>query len=151
MLVLWRFQSPRQRLPQQKGTQTPASRFRSTGRGGGGGGKRVSLGSKGDNRQGEKENSVLSCLSVSGIALQDVEIQGKTMDGKHLIVTCTIFVGPKSVRTYALIDCGATGLAFVDEEFAHHHQLPLRQLKQPRNLEVIDGRPIASGAITHIA
>src|SRR6266576_1418700 len=97
----------------------------------GGGGKRLNLGAQGGPCQGGKVRSLLSDWSVSGVAFQDVEIQGKTMNGKHLIVTCTIFVDTKSIRTYALIDCEATGLAFVDEEFARHNQLPLQQLKEP--------------------
>jgi len=42
-------------------------------------------------------------------------------------------------------------VAFIDEDFARHHQLPLTPLKYPRALEVIDGRPISSGDITHTA
>jgi hypothetical protein len=39
----------------------------------------------------------------------------------------------------------------MDQDFAHHHQIPLQQLKEKRQVEVIDGRPIESGDITHIA
>src|SRR5690606_32142194 len=45
---------------------------------------------------------------------------------------------------------GATGFAFVDEEFVRQHNLPKFSLRVPRALEVIDGRPIASGDITHL-
>jgi hypothetical protein len=71
------------------------------------------------------------------------------MEGKHLVISCNIAFGDKTVASHALIDCGATGVAFVDEDFARHHQLPLTPLKHPRALEVIDGRPISSGDITH--
>ena len=50
-----------------------------------------------------------------------------------------------------MLDTGATGLAFVDEDFVRQHDIPLAPLKQPRQLEVIDGRPISSGDITHMA
>jgi len=90
-------------------------------------------------------------LSVSGLALQEVNVEGISLDGKHLVIACTIYVNEKPVRTYALIDCGATGIAFVDESFANLHQIPLEKLLKPRILEVIDGRPIESGAITHLA
>jgi predicted aspartyl protease len=73
------------------------------------------------------------------------------MDGKHLVVTCFLSHSDQEIQTYALIDCGATGYAFVDEDFARYHQLPLRPLKNPHTLEVIDGRQISSGDITHIA
>jgi predicted aspartyl protease len=73
------------------------------------------------------------------------------MDGKHVVVTCFLSHSDQEIQTYALIDCGATGYAFVDKDFARHHQLPLRPLKNPRTLEVIDGHQISSGDITHIA
>ena len=73
------------------------------------------------------------------------------MEGRHLVVLCKLSFGNKTIATHALIDCGATGIAFIDEDFAHHHQLPLTPLQYPRSLEVIDGRPISSGDITHLA
>jgi hypothetical protein len=54
------------------------------------------------------------------------------------------------IKSHALIDCGTTYYAFIDEDYAHHHHLPLHLLKSPKNLTVIDGRPVTSGAITHI-
>ena len=38
----------------------------------------------------------------------------------------------------------------MDEEFARRYQFPLIPLKKPSTLEVIDGRRIASGMITHL-
>jgi len=73
------------------------------------------------------------------------------MEGKHLVVLCKISFGNRTVATHSLIDCGATGIAFIDEDFARHHQLPLTPLQYPRSLEVINGRPISSGDITHVA
>jgi hypothetical protein len=73
------------------------------------------------------------------------------MDGQHLIVTCFLSHSNQEIQTYALIDCAATGYVFIDEDFAHYHQLPLCPLKNPRTLEVIDGYQISSGNITHIA
>jgi len=67
------------------------------------------------------------------------------------VVLCKLSFGNKTIATHALIDCGATGIAFIDEDFARHHQLPLTPLQYPRSLEVIDGRPISSGDITHHA
>ena len=52
--------------------------------------------------------------------------------------------------TEALIDSGATGLAFVNKGFAKKHRLPYYALKKPRNLEVINSRIIKSGVITEI-
>ena len=42
-------------------------------------------------------------------------------------------------------------IAFIDKDFARHHQSPLGPLQHPRSLQVIDGRPISSGEITDIA
>ena len=73
------------------------------------------------------------------------------MEGDHLVVACQLPRDPSSVvSSNALIDNGPTGFAFMDEDFARHHQFPLIPLKQPRTLEVIDGRPNASGMITHL-
>jgi len=83
--------------------------------------------------------------------LSSLSVGKGVMEGKHLVVLCNISFGNRTVATHALIDCGATGIAFVDEDFARHHQLPLTPLWYPRNLEVIDGRLISSGDITHVA
>jgi transposase InsO family protein len=72
------------------------------------------------------------------------------MDGNHLVVTCSLSDSDNKIQTHALIDCGATGFAFIDEEFARQHHFPQYALRVPRALEVIDGRPILSGDITHI-
>jgi len=60
-------------------------------------------------------------------------------------------VNNQEIPTYALIDCGATGNAFMDQDFARHHQIPLQNLKEKRQVEVINGRPIQSGDMTRIA
>ncbi|KAH8149324.1 uncharacterized protein LAJ45_06403 [Morchella importuna] len=49
----------------------------------------------------------------------------------------------------ALVDTGATGYGFIDASFAKARGYPLEELATPRHLQVIDGRAIASGAITH--
>jgi len=71
------------------------------------------------------------------------------MEGEHLVVSWILSVNGQTIATHALIDSGATGIAFIDKGFAHHHQLPLVSLPTPRSLEVIDGHPISSGDITH--
>ena len=72
------------------------------------------------------------------------------MEGDHLVVACQLACdSPTVIPTHALVDNGATGYAFIDKDFARHHQLPLTPLRNPRQLEVIDGRPVSSGLITH--
>jgi predicted aspartyl protease len=72
------------------------------------------------------------------------------MERKHLVITCSLTVNNQEIPTHALIDCGATGIAFMDQDCARHHQIPLQELKQKKQVEVIDRRPIKSGDITHI-
>ena len=80
-----------------------------------------------------------------------MEVLEGSMEGKHLVITCTLTINNQEIPTHALIDCGATGVAFMHEDFACHHQIPLQELKEKRQVEVIDGRPIESGDITHVA
>jgi hypothetical protein len=78
-------------------------------------------------------------FSISSTAIRDVAIEEGSMDGKHLIVAYTLSLNGKEIPTHTLIDCGATVYAFIDQDFAHHHELPLCPLKTPHALEVIDG------------
>ena len=89
-------------------------------------------------------------LRVSAVSLVE-EINESTMDGSHLIVKCTIQDSSQQIRSHALVDCRASGFAFVDEAFVRQHNLPLSKLREPRRLEVIDGHPIHLGDITHTA
>jgi hypothetical protein len=73
------------------------------------------------------------------------------MEGKHLVITCSFTVNSQEVPTHSLMDCGATGVAAMDQDFTRYYQIPLQVLKQKKQVEVIDGRPIESGDITHIA
>jgi hypothetical protein len=72
------------------------------------------------------------------------------LDGDHFVASCKIVNNKISIQTYALIDTGCSGFAFIDETFARHNNLPFLSLKSTRTLEVIDGRPISSGQITHL-
>jgi hypothetical protein len=73
------------------------------------------------------------------------------MQGKHVVITCSLTVNDQEIPTHALIGCGATGIVFMDHDFARHHHVPLQDLKEKIHVEVIDGRPIESGDMTHIA
>jgi len=57
----------------------------------------------------------------------------------------------EEIPTHLLIDCAATGIAFIYHNFAPHHQTPLQEVKEKKQLEVIDGRLIESADITYIA
>jgi hypothetical protein len=79
-----------------------------------------------------------------------MDIDEGSMDGKHLVVTCSLSDRENKIPTKSPIDCGATGFSFIDENFVRQHNLPMFKLRVPHTLEVIDGRPISSGEITHI-
>jgi hypothetical protein len=74
-----------------------------------------------------------------------------SMEGKHLVITCSLTIHDQVIQTHALIDCGAMGIAFMDQDFARHHEVQLQELKEKRQVEDIDGRTIKSGDITHLA
>ena len=86
---------------------------------------------------------------LSGFSLSDVALDESSLDSSHLVVKCLLSDNGKEVETHALIDYGAFGFAFIDEDFARHH-LPQFPLRVPRAIEVIDGRSISSGDITRI-
>jgi hypothetical protein len=69
------------------------------------------------------------------------------MDGNHLVVPCTLSDHDIKTETHAVVDCGCTGLSFMNVAFARQHNFPHYPLKNPKTVEVIDGRPISSGDI----
>ena len=71
------------------------------------------------------------------------------LDGNHIVVKCSLRKYNPIFQT-ALCDTDATRYAFIDDYFAHQHNLPKHELRTPRPLDVIDGRRIASGDVTHI-
>ena len=87
-------------------------------------------------------SSVFPVFHVSVSAI----IEEKELEGNHLVVACKI----NSISSHAFIDCGATSYAFINKDFATTHSLPLYPLKQHRVIEVIDGRTISSGSVTHM-
>ena len=65
----------------------------------------------------------------------------------HLLIPVTVETHGRKIRTYAMIDSGATG-NFVNEKFVEKNKLETSLLSVPRTLNVVDGRPISSGMIT---
>ena len=87
-------------------------------------------------------------LSVS--ALSSAPLDKTRLEGNHLLVKSLLSTPGLPTEVYALVDCGASHFAFIDEDFTCQHNLSLYELKTPQALEVIDGHPILSGDITHI-
>jgi len=88
----------------------------------------------------------LQLPAVVGRGVEECELEGE-----HLFVAATLCNGDHSIQTPAMIDTGATGFAFIDENFVRQHKFPSYRLNPPQDLEVINGRPIESGQITHLA
>jgi hypothetical protein len=95
--------------------------------------------------------NALKCFGISRLSVSKGEVLEGSMEGKHLVITCSLTVNNQEISTHALIDWGDTGIAFIDQDFARHHQIPLLELKEKKQVEVIDRRPIESGDITQIA
>src|SRR6266705_681795 len=90
----------------------------------------------------------VSAKALAAAALgPGVVLDESQLEGNHLVVDCTI---EDRISSHALIDCGASGFAFVDEQFVSQHNLPRYQLRMPHALQVIDGRPISSGDIVDL-
>ena len=69
------------------------------------------------------------------------------MEQNHIVVNARLGTNPAYEPT--LCDTGATGFAFIDAGYSQLHNLPRYQLDVPRSVDVINGRPIVSGDITH--
>jgi hypothetical protein len=91
---------------------------------------------------------VKSRFGISQFSIGSAEIKESLMESKHLVVKCLRKIGDRLIDTHVSIDCGATGIAFVDKDFVRHHQLEEKLLPESRELEVIDRGPIESGTIT---
>jgi len=83
----------------------------------------------------------------------DLQLSSLDTSQAHLLLPCTLTEDNNtiSIRTNSMLDSGATGKGFIDEAFAHTHQLTLYQLRNSRRLNVVDGRPSSAGDITHVA
>ena len=65
-----------------------------------------------------------------------------------LVSTTLVLPTGKRVTMQALVDSGASA-CFMDAEYARQHQVETVPRHHPIKLEVIDGRDIASGTVTH--
>jgi hypothetical protein len=73
------------------------------------------------------------------------------LDGNHLVLSGELAVEDNTISVKTLIDTGATGFAFIEENFTGRHNIKTYSQKYQVYLEVINGRPCQSGVITHIA
>ena len=75
-------------------------------------------------------SNTLRCFGISRLSVSKVEVFEESMEGNNLVITCTLTVNNQEIPTHALIDCGATGIAFMDQDFARNHQIPLQEFKE---------------------
>ena len=95
----------------------------------------------------DRKSSVLNtlkCFGISRLSVCKVEVLEVSMEGEDLVITCTLTVNNQEISTNVLIDCGSTGIAFLDRDFAHIHTTPLQELNEKRHVQVIDVRSIES-------
>lgn len=86
-------------------------------------------------------------MTISGCSVQEKE----RLTGLHLVLPCLVDTGLEQKQaTTALVDSGANGIAFIDQNFVRINTLPLLELRKPRRLEVVDGRQSIAGRITHL-
>ena len=81
---------------------------------------------------------------------RDFELDHSFRDS-HIVVSSLLRYHQAQIQVLTLIDSGASGYAFIDQNFAHQHSFPLHKLKHPRRLFGFDGRPARTGDITHVA
>lgn len=82
------------------------------------------------------------------IEKQETEIIYPYHPEEHIILPAILEINGKKLPTFALLDSGATS-SFINQTLVTENNLPSIKKKEPRILEVIDGRPISSGNVTH--
>ena len=61
-------------------------------------------------------------VRVSGRAMEGNSME--CLEGSHLILKCIIEDSSRRLDSHSLVDCGASGFAFIDDAFATKHRLP---------------------------
>ena len=74
--------------------------------------------------------NALKCFRISRLSVSKVGVLEGSIAGTHLVITCSLNVNNQEIPTHALIDSGATGIAFMDQDFARHHQIPRQEIKE---------------------
>jgi hypothetical protein len=87
--------------------------------------------------------SELSDLIISSILVAD-------MTPQSVLLPVAIGTKKKTIKTQALLDCGASS-EFMDSEFTKLHNIPLIKLRKPRITRNTDGTLNKQGVVTHKA
>ena len=73
----------------------------------------------------------------------------KNLSSNYLILLIILTIPNSSVHLYAFTDSGGSAMAFMDFKFAVAHRFKVIKLLKPITLNVVNGKVIASGLITH--
>jgi hypothetical protein len=65
---------------------------------------------------------VESRFGISQFSIHSAEINKSFLESKYLVVKCLLKIGDRLMETHMIIDCRATGIAFVDNDFVGHYQ-----------------------------
>jgi hypothetical protein len=57
--------------------------------------------------------NALKCFGILRLSVSKVEVLEQSIEGKHLVITCTLTVNKQKIRTHPLINCGAMGVTGV--------------------------------------
>ena len=68
----------------------------------------------------------------------------------HLVLSCKLINNDISINFYAMIDCDATNIDFIDHSFAQFHRLSFSLLQNSRFLIVVDDKSSAFDNVTHV-
>jgi hypothetical protein len=58
-----------------------------------------------------------------------VEVLEGLMEGKQVVITCTLTMNSQKIPKNALVDYRATGISVVNQGFAHRHKIQLQELR----------------------
>jgi hypothetical protein len=76
-----------------------------------------------------QEPTLLSLLSI--FSLSPVSVKEEELEGNHLVLSEQLVAENNTIPVKTLIDPGASGFAFIDEDFTHRHKIKTYSLKNP--------------------
>ncbi|KAG0158110.1 hypothetical protein PDIDSM_5623 [Penicillium digitatum] len=88
-------------------------------------------------------------IRLSAAAMNGLSVEEETRRSDLMILPVTLNQREEEFPSYAMLDSGAEGKRFVDQEWARENGLTLIPLTKPIQLEGFDGQEAECGPITH--
>ncbi|KAG0158234.1 hypothetical protein PDIDSM_5747 [Penicillium digitatum] len=88
-------------------------------------------------------------IRLSAAAMNGLSVEEETRRSDLMILPVTLYRKEEDFPSYAMLDSGAEGKRFVDQEWARENSLTLIPLTKPIQLEGFDGQEAECGPITH--